>query len=220
MCGYAQRIAAERRANLRAYLDYLKIGLLPDGRFFPGTMMSGVLIEREGVIEAVDATWWFLLEDRGDGTLKPNRKLSTFNARNLDNRLWNAPLKTSRCVIPATAIVETKGGKSYLMDAPDGLLLGGLYRTWAAGDSLVYSCTVITCPPHPRFSAYHDKSIPLLLPFDEKLLSTWLDPEFQDVDFFRGMIDAPRLPVDLEVTPVKNSQTLAPLGEPEILQKD
>jgi len=76
------------------------------------------------------------------------------------------------------------------MEAADGILLGGLYRAWALGDDLVYSCTVITCNPHKRFSAYHDKSVPLMLP------------------------------TSFQVTPVRNSQTLELQGPAELLEAD
>ncbi len=178
---------------------------MPFGRFWPGTPISGVIIGSDAGARAVEAMWWFLLEEKG-GALKPNRQITCFNARNLDGRLW--------------AIIETKANQSYLMEATEGLLLGGLYRTWADGDHLAYSCSVITCEPHPRFSQYHDKSIPLLLPPDPALLETWLDPGFSDVGFFGGLIDQVRIPTDFEVTPVKNSQTLVPQGPTELLEKD
>lgn len=218
MCGYVQRTAKIPKL-VRILEGWGITEPLPFGRFWPGTQISGVLIANSERVHAVDATWWFLLEDK-DGTLKPNRKITCFNSRNLDGRLWKAPFKTSRCIIPATAIVETKVNQSYLMEAPEGVLLGGLYRAWAIDDNLVYSCSVITCEPHSRFSQYHDKSIPLFLPSDPELLNTWLDPAFTDTAFFGGLIDQARIPTAFQVTPVKNSRKLDPQGPAEVLPKD
>jgi putative SOS response-associated peptidase YedK len=219
MCGYAQRMRAIPKAQ--RYLEEWGINeALPMGRFWPGTTMTGVIIESaEQGIHAIDAIWWFLLAPK-DGQLKPDRKITCFNARNLDGRLWKSPFKTSRCLIPVSAIVETKGKQSYLMEAEGGAFLGGLYRTWGDGAQQVHSCSVITCPPPPRFSEYHDKSIPLFMPLDDGILRRWLDPTFHEADFFRGMIDTPGLPYDFTVAPVKNSQHVEPLGEFEVLGRD
>ncbi len=218
MCGYIQRTAKIPKLD-RIFQGWGISDPLPFGRFWPGTPISGVIIGSDAGAQAVDAMWWFLLEEKG-GALKPNRQITCFNARNLEGRLWKSPFKTSRCVIPATAIVETKANQSYLMEASDGLLLGGLFRKWDNGADPMYSCSVITCDPHPRFSQYHDKSIPLLLPPDPGLLDTWLDPGFTDVGFFAGLIGQMRIPTDFEVTPVKNSQTLAAQGPSQLLEKD
>jgi putative SOS response-associated peptidase YedK len=219
MCGYAQRIRAAKIPKLQAILSDFGIHDLPDGRFFPGTTVTGVIIQDSDGVRPIDATWWFMLAEK-DGLMKPNRQLTTFNARNIDGPMFRKPLQTSRCIIPATAIVETKGKQSYLMQAVDGILLGGLFRIWAQGDDLIYSCTVITCAPHDRFKTYHDKSVPLMLPMDHEFLADWLDPTFTDAQYFRGVIDHMQLPTRFEVTPVKNSQSLEPLGQTEFLESD
>lgn len=220
MCGFARRIRAAKIPKLERIRMEYGLPEFPDGQFWPGTQMTGLIVGEEGGgARMIDATWWFILEDKG-GQLKPNRSITCFNARNLDGRLWKGPFKTSRCILPATSIVETKDKHSYHMEAEEGLLLGGLYRTWKHGEELLHSCAIITCPPHERFSEYHDKSIPLFLPDDPKLIAAWLDPGFHDSDFFKGMIEAPRLPIDLNVTPVKNSQHLEPLGDAGVLERD
>lgn len=225
MCGYVERQRTLDR-QYRDYLQSLKIQELPLGRFFPGGKMSGVLFQREDNIHVVDAIWWFKLHWENDAW-KPLRKVTSFNARNLQNNLWKTPVKTSRCIIPATAIVETiedqqdpKKKRSYLMDARDGMLLGGLYAEYKNGDQTTYSCTVITLDPHERFSQYHNKATPLFLPLDEKLLATWLDPTFTDFDYFRGLTETPQLPVDLSVTEVNNSRGLLPVGAAVMLEAD
>ncbi len=220
MCGFARRIQAAKIPKLERIRLGCGLPEFPDGQFWPGSLLTGLIIGEEGgQAKMIDATWWFLLEEKGS-QLKPNRAITCFNARNLDGRLWKGPFKTSRCILPATSIVETKEKQSFHMEAEEGLLLGGIFRTWQHGDELVHSCAIITCPPHPRFSEYHDKSIPLFLPDDPKLLAAWLDPSFHDSAYFTGMIEAPRLPVDLQVTPVRNSQHLEPQGEGKVLSKD
>lgn len=220
MCGYMQRVRAAKVPKLQRILEEWEIGELPDGWWWPGTQVTGVLVGGEGGdVRAINATWWFLLAQK-DGELKPDRKITCFNARNLTGRLWNAPLKTHRCLLPMTAIVETKEKASYLMEAGEGLFLGGLYRAWQHNGETAYSCTVITCRPHERFSVYHDKSIPLLLPPDRDILTDWLDPGRTDIGYLQDLIDTPALPTDLTVTPVKNSQTLLPLGTSTTLPGD
>lgn len=211
MCGYLQRSPKSTRA-LMALIEAGYPHVPPQaGRFWPGTTITDVAIQKDDGVESVQAVWWFLLKPK-DGELKANRDVTCFNARNLDSKMWATPFKIARCVIPATAIVETKGKQSYLMEAADGLLLGGLYREWQIDGTSVYSCAVITCEPHARFSTYHDKSIPLFLPPDPKLLRLWLDPTFTDADYFRGLISPPRLPVSLQVAAIKNSQHVEPLS--------
>lgn len=227
MCGYIERTRPQRNAVYDEYLSLRGIEDLPLGRFFPGTRLSGVVFERDGRLNAVEAIWWYQLQ-REDDAWRPLRKVTSFNARNLDNRLWRKPIKTHRCIVPATAIVETiedprdpKKKHSYLMDAPEGILLGGVYGEYDHAGETTYSCAVITLNPHERFSMYHDKATPLFLPVDSQLLDRWLDPTFTDFDFFRmSLMDQPRLPNDFVVTPVKNSKTLAPLGEAEHLAAD
>lgn len=227
MCGYVERQRATATTTYHDFLLSLGIRELPLGRFYPGSRMSGVIFQRGDTIEVVDAIWWFKLH-WDDGAYKPMRKVTSFNARNLGNNLWKKPVKTHRCIIPATAIVETieeennpKKKHSYLMDAPAGLLLGGLYAEYKDSDGgTTYSCTVITLDPHERFSKYHNKATPLFLPLDTKLLTTWLDPAFTDFDYFRGLIERPQLPVDFVVTEVNNSQKLVPLDTPHRLQRD
>jgi len=227
MCGYVERQRSLATTVYRDYLSSLGVNELPLGRFFPKTTMSGVIIQRETAIEVVDAIWWFKLQWE-DGRYKPMAKVTSFNARNLSNNLWKKPVKTHRCIIPATAIVETiedkdnpKKKHSYLMDSPSGMLLGGLYAEYKNNDGdTTYSCAVITLNPHDRFSKYHNKATPLFLPLDNKILDLWLEPSFQDFDFFRGFIDTPELPVAFNVTEVSNSQKLIPLGATECLDHD
>lgn len=219
MCGYAMRVQAMKAAKLRAALEEWDIENIPDGRFFPRTTMTGLIIHDGERPRTIDAMWWFLLQEK-EGALKPNPSITCFNARNLSGQLWRGPMKTHRCILPATSIVETLGSKSYLMDAAEGLFIGGLYRTWKLDDQVVHSCALITCEPHERFSTYHDKSIPLFLPYDMSILNAWLDPTFTDVGFFQGLIDKVLIPTDLMVTPVKNAHTLKVLGETVRLEKD
>lgn len=227
MCGYVQRTRALGR-SYQDYLQSLKIMELPFGRFFPGSKMSGVIFQREDAIHMIDAVWWYKLHwDSEKDKWVPLRKVASFNARNLENPLWRKPVKTHRCIIPATAIVETiedpddkKKKHSYLMESPEGMLLGGLFGEYKHGDETTYSCTVVTLNSHERFSKYHNKATPLFLPLDEKLLATWLDPTFTDFDYFRGLIETPQLPIAFDVTRVNNSQGLIPEGTVEILDRD
>jgi putative SOS response-associated peptidase YedK len=227
MCGYVERTRVQSGVAYGKYLEASGIQELPLGRFYPGSRMSGVVIQRGDCVTAVDAIWWYKLHwDRE--AWRPLRKVTSFNTRNLDSPLWKKPLRTHRCIVPATAIVETiedpadaRKRRSYLMDAPAGIVLGGVYGEYEHAGEITYSCSIITLEPHARFSRYHDRATPLFLPVDKTVLDRWLDPTFTDFDYFRmSLLDRPRLPTEFVVTPVNNSQGLEPIGEPERLAAD
>jgi len=79
------------------------------------------------------------------------------------------------------------------------------------------SFTVITLPPHPRFSHIHPKSIPLMLrPNDFEL---WLDPDFHQVEAFHRLLKT-HIPCPLVCEPVQSTTNLGLAGEPEELAAD
>lgn len=84
------------------------------------------------------AIWWLLLDKQQDGSFKPS-KYTSFNTRsdklNVPRSAGYKPFRESRCIIPATYIVEGEGAKnnrSYHKIEPQkcAFALGGLYRTW------------------------------------------------------------------------------------------
>ena len=158
------------------------------------------------------AIWWLLLDRQQDGSLKPSRYTS-FNTRsdklNVPRSAGFQPYRSSRCVIPATYIIEgegAKGNRKYHKIAPESraFALGGLYRRWvdhSTGEELL-SCSVVTLPPHPKWAGIHSKSTPLFLPVDDgELVDMWLDPSFTEVGLFESLL-TPELREGLVCTPV------------------
>lgn len=91
------------------------------------------------------------------------------------------------------------------------------WQAWHFGEESVNSFTVITLPPHPRFSHIHPKSIPLMLRPEE--FDLWLDPDFHQVDAFQGMMKT-HISAPLVCEPVMGPQKLVPVGEVETIPAD
>lgn len=79
------------------------------------------------------------------------------------------------------------------------------------------SFTVITLPPHPRFSHIHPKSIPLMLRPEE--FDLWLDPEFHATDAFQGLMKT-HISEPLVCEPVRSTKSLEMSGEAELIPAD
>jgi putative SOS response-associated peptidase YedK len=101
------------------------------------------------------------------------------------------------------------------------LALGGLYRQWQHKQTgeRIYSCSVITLPPHPKLQAYHSKSSPLILPQDDDTLAMWLDPTIQDVRVFNDLLKA-QLPQSLLATQIDKPSTHNSLSQPLVIPAD
>lgn len=220
MCGHIRRHTDG--PSLTILLNTIGMGdlILQDGDFYPGSRVDGVILNNEQGIQSIQGLWWFLLDE---STGKPNYKYVTFNTRNLQSRLWKQAVQYHRCLIPLTGIGESIGEgrnkRSFLMEG-EAFFLGGLYRTYKINEQLIYTFSIITRDPQPGFSQYHDKAIPLFLPPDNGLLNQWLDPHITNIDLFREVLNKPKIPVDLTVTPVTSTKKLEPIGKPELLLKD
>src|SRR5690606_28236908 len=173
----------------------------------PGEQISIVRETAEGR-EFATATWWlFLNADTG----KPEYRYSTFNSRwdKLDDprSLAFHPYRKSRCIIPASAVCEGLGDRrTYHQVELEGraIAFGGLYREYRNRHSgeVVLGASIITLPSCERFASIHPKSIPLMLDAeDESTIDRWLDPGFQDVDFFKPLLE-PRIFCAQRITPI------------------
>lgn len=173
-----------------------------------------------------DGLWSLLIEPRPDGSgYRPSPKYSTFNARagSLGSSpLWKKRFSSQRAIIPATGFHEWTGPKGhkqcYNITAVDAAIaFAGLYEFWDFGGDIVPSYTLITLPPHPRFSHIHDKSIPLMLrPEDYDL---WLDPHLHNTDPFQDLLKS-QIRVPLRVVPVRSPERLESVGAEEMIAAD
>jgi putative SOS response-associated peptidase YedK len=114
--------------------------------------------------------------------------------------------RSRRCIIPADGFYEWEtrpaGKLPHYIHAPDDhpLALAGLWSSWKdpeTGERL-RTCTIITGTPSDVVSPIHDR-MPVILPPDA--WDAWLDPDLQDVEQLRDIVE--RLPVpDLAEHPV------------------
>ncbi len=184
--------------------------------------MHPALITQEGDKYVIsEVMWWYALKREGN-KLVPNPEITSFNARNLDAPLWRNAINHRRGIILGTELGESKDGKRYLMRSKEGLALGALFKDWEAPNGeTVRSMALITRPPHPRFSRYHDKSIPAFLPLQLDTIASWLNPEnTQSTSAISEILDTPKIYNELTVTKVKSFKQAQHLGEPETLQVD
>jgi putative SOS response-associated peptidase YedK len=99
---------------------------------------------------------------------------------------FKRPLRTQRCLLPASAFFEWQGAKGaktkYRIGRRDGDMFGlaGLYDTWKTpdGDERT-TCTIITCAPNAVMAPIHNRMPVILLPEDE---DAWLDPDMTEVE--------------------------------------
>lgn len=99
---------------------------------------------------------------------------------------FKRPLRTQRCLLPASAFFEWQGVKGaktkYRIDRKDGDLFGlaGLYDVWKSPDGYeLRTCTIITCAPNAVLAPIHNRMPVILLPEDE---DAWLDPDMIEVE--------------------------------------
>lgn len=105
---------------------------------------------------------------------------------------FGRPLRSQRCIIPASAFFEWQAGTrpgakakvKYRIARKDEEMFGfaGLYDVWrdpygsADGDELS-TCTIITTQPNEVVAPIHNRMPVMLLPEDEE---RWLDPDLTD----------------------------------------
>jgi putative SOS response-associated peptidase YedK len=213
MCTNYVSIKSQRREQLaqRLHVDVAEFLDSPDIR--PGATISivtGGLEQR--VVRA--ATWWLYLQQTEAG-LKPHKNYFSVNT-NHAKLPSKVEYRKSRCIIPATAFIESQDGKApHLLQATDGsaIAFGGLYKQWTdrSTGEVIYSASIITLPGHPALENIHRKSTPLWLP--EAAFDAWLSPQQTNTAMFDDLL-TPALQSDLSATPIDKVGNKIPIGEP------
>jgi putative SOS response-associated peptidase YedK len=170
--------------------------------------------------ELVDAKWWLMLQADG----KPNYKYATFNSRYdklYSSRLTKGLFRQSRCIIPASGIIEGQDKKYHHIKAKDkALALGGIYKTYLINDEEITTASIITCPGNPKLESIHKKSIPLMLNYeDSDFIDAWLDPEMQNSEAFSYLLNN-QINHDLIATPTVGARNLEARSEPILINAD
>lgn len=233
MCGYARRKVTQEQLDkyvkitdlTRAYYNrQIQTEVLE--HFYPAfggavsRRITGMIIQEEGEITSVDATWWFDCMEI-DGDLVVNNKRTTFNARNLTSPYWKGAIRHHRGIALVTAIGEGKeiDGKNrhFFVEGETPILLGTVYRKFPNGQ---YSTAIITRDSHPRFEPYHDKAFPLMLPPDPHFLTLWLSEEPETHPAIAHLLENPRIFTGLKITPVQTFKDAKSAGETVYLEAD
>jgi putative SOS response-associated peptidase YedK len=186
----------------------------------PASMVQIVTEPELNKRQLEEAQWWLLLDKAG----KPNYQYATFNSRSdklFSSRLTKNLMKTSRCILPASGVIEGQDKKYHGITSKYGAVaLGGLYKRYQIGDQLMTTTSVITCPPNPKFNGIHEKSTPLMLDWqDKELINMWLDPSLTDSEVFRHVLTG-ELMMPITATPIKGARDLAARGEAVDISRD
>lgn len=233
MCGYARRHHTD--GTPQAFLEKVDLGaafrkiMNQPGlieQFYPAfggavdRKITNMIIQEEGELKLVDATWWFECHET-ENRLAVDNGRTTFNARNLASPYWRTAIRYRRGIALVTAIGEGKTiegkNKRYFVESDTPMLLGTVYRAFPGGH---YSTAVITRDSHPRFEPYHDKAFPLFLPPNADFIKLWLGPEPETHPAIAGLLEHPRIFNRLKVTQVKTFKDALPLAPPEYLDAD
>jgi len=180
---------------------------------------NGLITKIDDNYHSSNAFWWYALK-QDLNNFKVDTQITSFNARDTSKPLWNEAFQYRRGIVFANEVGESQGKQKYLMKSDSGFALGCLYKDWHhPNGQMVRSFAVITRPPHPNYSEFHSKSIPLFLPLDLNILNKWLEPSPLDAEMTE-YVEQGSLVTGFDVFPVTNYKnpeiTLFPLR----LEKD
>lgn len=110
-----------------------------------------------------------------------------------DKPAFRKPLRTQRCIVPATGFYEwkkldDKKKQPYYFFIKDEEMFGfaGLYDIWKdVSGKEFYTYTIITTTPNELMTPIHDR-MPVILPKDAEDL--WLDPDINDPQPLAAML--------------------------------
>lgn len=201
-----------------------KLGVNPEHliyseNFRPGNQISIVRESKEGR-EITTAIWWLFLRQTDQGLIPhPDYFSVNTNYAKLPKR---PEFKRTRCIVPATAFVESQDGKNpHLLEPADGsaIAFGGLYKEWTdkATGEIVYSTSIVTLRGHMSLEYIHRKSAPLWLP--ESAYDDWLNPNINDTECFNDLLE-PALRTDLKATPIDKVMSKNPISDSFTIMRD
>jgi len=146
--------------------------------------------------------------------LSQHRDYFSVNAR-YDKVRKKPEYRHRRCIVPATAFVESQDGKHpHLLEPADGraFAFGGIHKEWMVKVSgeFVHSASIITLPGIKPLENIHLKSVPMWLSedADEKWLSLGVT-DTGGLDYFLELA----LRCDLKATPIDKTFRKTPVGK-------
>nr|WP_246404035.1 SOS response-associated peptidase family protein [Halomonas stenophila] len=180
--------------------------------FRPGSLIS-IVTGSEGHHTVRHATWWLYLQQTEEG-LRPHRDYFSVNTR-YDKLAKKPEYRHRRCIVPATAFVESQDGKHpHLLVTADGsaIAFGGLYKEWTdkTTSEIVFSASIITLPGIKALEGIHRKSVPMWLP--EDAFEEWLSPDVTETSELDYLMN-PVLQTDLKAIPIDRAGKKNPIGD-------
>ena len=122
-------------------------------------------------------------------------KYSTFNAKAETiehSRMYAAPYKEKRCLVPASAFYEYSGPRGKRIPNLFGpkeepiFSFAGLWEIWTGPKGLpIETCTIITTEPNDLIKPIHHR-MPVILPHEQ--YTAWLDTKNTDIKHLRKML--------------------------------
>lgn len=181
-----------------------------------------IIRNSEGQTSIEDAIWHLYLQAAETG-FKPHPDYWSINTnwRQLGRKL---EFKRTRCLIPASAFVESQDGKNpYLLDFEgDAFCFGGLYKQWRhpkTGET-TSSASIITLAGHPKLEHIHRKSLPLIFNSGQmEEMARWLDEDQQDIAVFDNLLK-PTLRKPLRAQRIDKSSTKNVMEQSHIIAAD
>lgn len=231
MCG---RLNTTDDPAVQKLMSLLGVPLWPEPklarRFTRATDKIHIIREHQGQRQVVPAIWWLLL-DRNEGGFTPS-KYTSFNTRydklNQPRSAGYQPFRQSRCVILAKGFGETE----FLNKKPlhyhdlqaiedEVIAFAGLYKEWihpVTGEH-IFSCSIITLPPHEKLKHIHSKSMPLILPQHDSSIDLWLDTGMQNIEQLEYLL-TPHLPQTLFACRIDKPSTYQQIAKPFTIPSD
>ena len=184
---------------------------------FKAASTISVVMEQDGDRRIASAIWWLYLQQTDHG-MKPHKDYFSVNT-NYAKLPKKVEFKKSRCIIPATAFVESQDGKNpHLLEPADGsaIAFGGLYKTWIdkISGEVIHSASIITLRGHKALENIHRKSMPLWLP--ESAYDDWLDSGLTDTKGFSDLLN-PVFQTSLIATPIDKTMSKNPIAPPFVI---
>jgi putative SOS response-associated peptidase YedK len=164
----------KRRFSIHGKIPEIK----PNYNTAPGQIMPVIVNHGEGNV--IEMMRWGLIPVWAKDD-KIGYKMINARAETLDEKpTWKRPLKSQRCIIPASGFYEwQKHGSTkqpFYIHLPDSELMGfaGLFDTWhdPAGNE-VRSYSIITTTPNSLMKPIHDR-MPAIL--HQSAEDSWIDP--------------------------------------------
>lgn len=185
MCGRFTLTLEISELQRELKLGVVSADLAPRYNIAPSQQIAVVTDPDERKIEVM--RWGlipFWAKDKAIGNKLINARSETIS----EKPSFRNAFQKRRCLIPADGFFEwdkrnrEKEGKSiphyFFLEDHQPFMFAGLWEIWrpAESEDIIYSCTIITCPPNDVVSPYHNR-MPVML--DEENSWKWLEFDSQ-----------------------------------------